>query len=66
MGRQCEQMTLNNPDILFIHLFAAWKDEISGKKISYVESTMHFEYLSLFFYSSFLLHDVLMKKSIFR
>lgn len=26
MGRQREQMTLNNPDILFIHLSAAWKD----------------------------------------
>lgn len=26
MGRQREQMTLNNPDILFIHLSAARKD----------------------------------------
>lgn len=29
MGRQRDQMTLNNPDILFIHLSAAWKDGIS-------------------------------------
>jgi len=75
MGRQREQMTLNNPDILFIHLSAVWKDEISYNEIFYVESIMHFEYLYLYifmlfyhciFYHSFSLHDVLMKKSLSR
>jgi len=53
MGRQREQMTLNNPDILFIHLSAAWKDEISYNEIFYVESTMHFEYLYLYIFMLF-------------
>ena len=44
MGRQREQMTLNNPDILFIHLSAAWKDGIFCNEISHVESIMRFEY----------------------
>lgn len=45
MGRQREQMTLNNPDILFIHLSAPWKDETSVNEIFHVEARMHFGYL---------------------
>lgn len=82
MGRQREQMTLNNPDILFIHLSAAWKDGISGNEISHVESTMHIlramQYLRVYIYAfyyyillylhhfTFNLHDMLMKKSLSR
>lgn len=45
MGRQREQMTLNNPDILFIHLSAPRKDETSVNEIFHVEARMHFGYL---------------------
>lgn len=50
MGRQREQMTLNNPDILFIHLSAAWKDGIFCNEISHVESITRFEYLCVYIY----------------
>lgn len=47
MGRQREQMTLNNPDILFIYLSAAWKGGIFGNEVFYVEARLRFEYLRM-------------------
>lgn len=77
MGWQREQMTLNNPDILFIHLSAPRKDEISVNEIFYVEASIHFGYLHANVQHSTLYHCIFqrffnlynkisMKRSLFR